>query len=160
MPNILIHSHPPEKWWVKLADFGISKRVEDCTGPTTKKGTPGFVPPEFHRSSPEGEEPSNDPPYAADVWALGEVTFRMMTDKVTFPSTYDLFQFIEDRLPFPLTPLEEYHASQDAIDFVQASFRLACVHRPEIASAPHKLLVTHGCLCLRSDPLVLTLLYL
>ncbi|KAJ5432677.1 Tetratricopeptide-like helical [Penicillium daleae] len=26
--NILIESHPPNVWWIKIADFGISKRIE------------------------------------------------------------------------------------------------------------------------------------
>ncbi|KAJ5850197.1 hypothetical protein N7455_010053 [Penicillium solitum] len=41
--NILIKSHPPNMWWVKLSDFGLSKRVEEASGAPTLKGTPGPV---------------------------------------------------------------------------------------------------------------------
>ncbi|KAF2233265.1 kinase-like protein [Viridothelium virens] len=54
--NILIKSQPPEAWWVKLTDFGISKRAGDRNAPSTVK----------------------------DMWALGEIVFRMLTGEHTF----------------------------------------------------------------------------
>ncbi|ORY03420.1 kinase-like domain-containing protein [Clohesyomyces aquaticus] len=124
LSNILICSLPPQNWWVKLADFGISKRVEDCTtGPSTKKGTAGFVPPEFHGFTPSGEDTASDPPFSADIWALGEITFRMLTKSVTFQSSYDLFQFTEGRQTFPIASLEEKRVSMPAIEFVRACMR-------------------------------------
>ncbi|KAF2470434.1 kinase-like protein [Lindgomyces ingoldianus] len=122
--NILIHSHPPQEWWVKLADFGISKRTEDHTNsPSTRKGTDGFVPPEWHGFSPNGENISGTSSPAADMWALGEIAFRLFTKGSTFKSSYDLFQFTEGRLPFPLASLEAYKSSLEAMDFVQACMR-------------------------------------
>src|SRR5262245_57726370 len=44
--NILIKSKPPNSWWVKICDLGLSKRMEDIAGSTTVRGTPGFMPPE------------------------------------------------------------------------------------------------------------------
>lgn len=39
---------PKEEWWVVLADFGISKRADESTGPTTVvKGTAMFMAPEL-----------------------------------------------------------------------------------------------------------------
>jgi serine/threonine protein kinase len=46
--NILIKALPPEVWWVKLADFGLSKRMEEQSTPSNLIGTWGFVEPEFH----------------------------------------------------------------------------------------------------------------
>jgi len=47
--NILLKSCPPNDWWVKIADFGISKRIEDGLGVTnTLQGTPGYIAPELY----------------------------------------------------------------------------------------------------------------
>ncbi|KAJ5186705.1 Tetratricopeptide-like helical [Penicillium cf. viridicatum] len=47
--NILIKSYPPHKWWIKLADFGITKRIEESHGQptTTLQGTPEYFAPEI-----------------------------------------------------------------------------------------------------------------
>ncbi|KAL3446883.1 kinase-like domain-containing protein [Aspergillus insuetus] len=72
--NILIKDGPPNNWWVKISDFGISKRVEDATGlPTTIKGTPGYLAPELIAFTNRGM------PYAVDIWAVGEITFQLLT---------------------------------------------------------------------------------
>jgi serine/threonine protein kinase len=40
---------PPEHWWVKIGDFGISKRVEEgLTTSSILKGASGFLAPELH----------------------------------------------------------------------------------------------------------------
>ncbi|KAF2103106.1 kinase-like protein [Rhizodiscina lignyota] len=82
--NILIRSHPPAEWWVKLGDFGISNRAADRGGPSTVKGTLEFMAPELLGFG----QPANDSqPYdyqPADMWALGEIGFRMLTGERTF----------------------------------------------------------------------------
>ncbi|KAJ5371668.1 hypothetical protein N7517_003674 [Penicillium concentricum] len=68
--NILLRSCPPDDWWVKIADFGISKRIEDDIGKsTTMKGTKGYIAPEVYKLIESGT------PYAVDIWAAGEVMF-------------------------------------------------------------------------------------
>src|ERR1700712_6036468 len=48
--NILVKSIPPEPWWVKITDFGISKRIEESLGaPSTMKGTLQFIAPELFK---------------------------------------------------------------------------------------------------------------
>ena len=72
--NLLIKSHSPDLWWVKLSDFGISKRSEASAEQlSTFKGTVSFMAPELF-----GYEPGS--PYmvnhqAADMWSLGEWCF-------------------------------------------------------------------------------------
>ena len=47
--NILAKSTPPEHWWVKIGDFGLSKRAEEeLAVSSTLKGTLGFLAPELH----------------------------------------------------------------------------------------------------------------
>ncbi|KAI9662222.1 MAG: hypothetical protein M1821_008388 [Bathelium mastoideum] len=77
--NISIKSRPPQNWWIKLADFGISKRAEDGNGPSTIKGTPGFMAPELRGFGQQYRGDGSVDFQAADMWALGEVTFRMLT---------------------------------------------------------------------------------
>ncbi|KAI9687134.1 MAG: hypothetical protein M1822_002545 [Bathelium mastoideum] len=85
--NILIKSRPPEeKWWVKLADFGISKRAEDGNGPSTIKGTRGFMAPELQGFGDTSQGDGLIDFQAADMWALGEVTFQMLHGEYAFPN--------------------------------------------------------------------------
>ena len=72
-------SCPPNEWWVKIADFGISKRIEDGLGmSTTLKGTLGYIAPEIYGFTEKGS------PYAVDIWAVGEIAFKMLTKQQTF----------------------------------------------------------------------------
>ena len=58
-------------WWVKIADFDISKRIENELGmSTTLKGTLGYIAPELHGFTEKGS------PYAVDIWAVGEIAFQ------------------------------------------------------------------------------------
>jgi serine/threonine protein kinase len=68
------------QWWVKIADFGISKRaVEGLTGLHTLTGTQGFTAPEVL-----GYGPINDPPdilytNAVDIWSTGVIALLVLT---------------------------------------------------------------------------------
>ncbi|MCJ1325555.1 hypothetical protein MMC10_002218 [Thelotrema lepadinum] len=63
--NVLIKSHPPEEdWWIKLCDFGLSKRSREATGGSVV-GTPGFLAPEIEFES----EFLGQYPNAPDVWS-------------------------------------------------------------------------------------------
>lgn len=44
LQNILIRSQPPDIWWVKVCDLGLTKRIEDIAGSTTVRGTFDFMP--------------------------------------------------------------------------------------------------------------------
>lgn len=46
LQNILVVHGPPE-WWVKLADFGLSKRLTELTAYRTKGGTLSYMAPEI-----------------------------------------------------------------------------------------------------------------
>lgn len=75
--NILIKRLPsPEdrSWWVKLSDFGISKRIDTETK-TTVAGTLRFKPPELREGSIRSEvqyEP-------IDMWTVGALAFYLLT---------------------------------------------------------------------------------
>lgn len=79
--NILIQQHPTsegsEVWWIKLADFGISKRVDTTvTGETQVIGTLEYMAPE-HFDRKNG---NSDVDYRkADMWAIGAMAFHILT---------------------------------------------------------------------------------
>ncbi|KAH7161168.1 kinase-like domain-containing protein, partial [Dactylonectria macrodidyma] len=82
--NVLIQQRPtptePGPWWVKLSDFGISKRLEAAaSGATTVMGTTEYMAPEQLRCLPDIKYP------AADMWALGAMTFSILTKSCMFP---------------------------------------------------------------------------
>jgi serine/threonine protein kinase len=93
---------PEEKWWIVLADFGISKRADESNAPTTKiGGTDGYKAPEL-LGFPGFQKPKHVSDFkAADLWALGEIVFRMLTTEATFESEWKLFEHCQRKQQFP-----------------------------------------------------------
>ncbi|KAJ5692033.1 Tetratricopeptide-like helical [Penicillium macrosclerotiorum] len=110
--NILIRSHPPDEWWIKLADFGITKRIEEDHGQvSTVKGTPKYCAPEIWGFIERGTA------YALDMWALGEIVFEMLTKKPTFANPGILANYLKEQ-NFPVSLLTNVGVNQSCIDFV------------------------------------------
>ncbi|KAK2756397.1 hypothetical protein FQN54_005289 [Arachnomyces sp. PD_36] len=111
--NILLKSCPPDEWWLKIADFGISKRIEEDLGrSTTLKGTLGYIAPELHGFTKRGS------PYAVDIWALGEIVFEMLTKQPTFKDLGLLSNYITKPEAFPSDVLLSAQVSQLGIEFI------------------------------------------
>jgi serine/threonine protein kinase len=110
----------PGDWWVKLADFGISKQLEAiATGNHTVCGTPGYLPPEIVKQAwGETNILAVDYP-AADMWALGIMTFRMMTGAAPFPSVSDVLKYADGSKLFPSFPLDKKDIGSDGISWVR-----------------------------------------
>lgn len=92
-------------WWVKIADFGISKRAtEGLTVLRILTGTPAFTAPEvlgFIQSSDRSEDAYTN---AVDIWSLGVVTFLILTGKTLFKDQRRLSQYVGGSFrspPFP-----------------------------------------------------------
>ncbi|KAH7109723.1 kinase-like domain-containing protein [Dactylonectria estremocensis] len=123
--NVLIQQRPtpiePGSWWVKLADFGISKRLGAATsGASTVIGTEEYMAPELfdQDSLPDINYP------AADMWALGVMTFCILTKSRLFQSRRYVYQYetSPDRL-FPRGSLDDCHVSLDGQAFIRALTR-------------------------------------
>jgi serine/threonine protein kinase len=127
---------PEEKWWIVLADFGISKRADESGGPTTKiGGTDGFKAPEL-LGFPGFIRPKHVSEFkAADLWALGEIIFRMLTGEATFESEWRLFEHCQQKQPFPSNRLRT-SAGDDSCEFVTGIMK----------ALPHKRMTTAQCL--------------
>lgn len=109
---------PEEKWWIVLADFGISKRVDDSNGPTTTiKGTASFMAPELLGFLDQIRPKSIADFKAADMWALGEIIFQMLTGETTFRNPMELMTYCIGQRKFPSNRLP-ISAGDDGHEFV------------------------------------------
>ncbi|CAG7926306.1 unnamed protein product [Penicillium olsonii] len=127
--NILVKSHPPAEWWIKLADFGLTKRIEESHAKlSTVKGTPRYFAPELWGFVERGGA------YATDMWALGETTFEMLSKKPAFETPGLLAGFKSPR-QFPVDILVKAGVSQPGIDFVASLMRPCPSDRPTTETA-------------------------
>ena len=89
---------------MKIGDFGISKRAQEgTTACRTLIGTEGYCAPEVIGFVPvqSGASGTKDATYtsAVDMWALGEIVFRMLTRTPAFPSPHDMYLFAIGQQP-------------------------------------------------------------
>lgn len=109
-------------WWVKIGDFGITKRVEGLTLLRTEIGTMGFMAPEvlgiFCLDEPHDLK---DYSYttAVDIWAVGEIAFRLLTGRTSFSHQRQLFDYVVRSQEFPMKPLTDTKHSADSCDFIK-----------------------------------------
>ncbi|KAJ5768902.1 kinase-like protein [Penicillium odoratum] len=96
--NILVQQKDPI--WVKIADFGISKRVLDGeTDLRSRVGTEGYIAPEVFGII-EVDEESSRYTSAVDVWSLGCLLHYILTKEPPFPK---------------LTTLQYYCCDEDSV---------------------------------------------
>lgn len=135
--NILVIKHPPDYWWVKVCDLGLSKRVEQSRGTTSTHYSRGFCPPEKLRLFDDNDDAIDG--YKADIWCFGEFVFQALTGQATFKSTTDVDKWCRSGTGFPDQRLRDTGASEDVVNFLHSlmvsepSKRLtaaeACEHR-------------------------------
>lgn len=114
--NIFVFQKPPEapKWWVKIGDFGISKRA---TLTTRHVGTDEYMAPEVH-GIVEADDPKAPYDKVVDMWSLGCVLYEIATSARLFPTPYDVFKFCDGRFEFPEEALSA-KLSKTGVDFVK-----------------------------------------
>ncbi len=137
--NILVRSPGPE-WWVKIGDFGISKRsVEDGTVLRTFTGTQGFMAPEILVKAGhfdcENTNDYSDYSFGVDIWSLGEIVFRALTKRAPFPYPRDLGAYIKGNMVFPEDQLRARKVSPMSCDFVEELLRPKPKERPTASTA-------------------------
>lgn len=138
--NVLVKSQPPNDWWIKLTDFGLSKRVIENAGFSAPFGTVEYAAPEIlwpdASASCELDELPSQAVFAADIWALGEMTFRMATGQAsTFRGPSQLRGYAEGREQFPKHTIENAGYSLDAQDFISSLIISSYKERPTVTSA-------------------------
>ncbi|KAI0533108.1 kinase-like domain-containing protein [Xylaria digitata] len=132
--NILVVRGRPN-WWVKIADFGLSKRLDGNTALRTRVYTPSYVAPEvlgiFTRHGidlPCGAIVEYST--AVDIWSLGSVVYRMRTGQVAFEDTRDLSQFVVWERPFSKELLMSRGSSAGCMQFIESCLIPSPSQRP------------------------------
>lgn len=131
--NILVASLRPI--WVKIADFGVSKR-EKGTFLHSAIGTEGYFAPELSGLLPRKLRPKSLYTNAVDMWALGCLVHEILTSEIPFLET-DLevdsdeefpepqidndvvINFCRGILDFPADSLHRSKVGKAGIDFVK-----------------------------------------
>ncbi|VUC26321.1 unnamed protein product [Clonostachys rosea] len=117
LANVLIMSTTPS-WWIKLADFGLSKRDTTMAQTTAIRGTINYMPPELLGYI--GDSDSADP-YAVDMWCLGQVVFRLVAGQPMFSSLGTLSRYCRSEMEFPETLLRKYEEiDPHLVTFIQS----------------------------------------
>ena len=89
-------------WWVKIADFGISKRAtEGLTALRTLAGTPAFMAPEILGFIPLDDRSDDSYTNTVDIWSLGVITFLILTGETLFRDQRRLGQYVAGNFTFP-----------------------------------------------------------
>lgn len=135
MENILVVTSGPD-WFVKIGDFGISKRrKDDATSLQTQlqRGTLGYAAPEALGFSVSSETTSYTS--SVDVWSLGAVAYKMLTNRLVFPQIGDLFSYVKLGQGFPSEPLVDRQVSQEARAFIEKLLAADPTARPTSALA-------------------------
>jgi serine/threonine protein kinase len=128
---------PPEgKWWIVLADFGISKRADESNESTTTiKGTSTFMAPELLGFLDQVRPKTIADFKASDMWALGEIIFQMLTGETTFQNPMELMTYCLGQREFPSNRLPT-SAEDFASEFVSSIMMVL----------PHDRMTTAQCL--------------
>ena len=101
-----------------LSDFGISKRVEECSSQTaTIGGTEAFMAPELRGYLDDIKPKTVADLQAADIWALGEIVFQMLTGEHTFRTPPELVKYCNNQKSFPFKRLPE-ETTKDGQEFI------------------------------------------
>jgi serine/threonine protein kinase len=116
--NIFIVRKSPE-WWIKIGDFGITKRSSNVTALQTQIGTPLYRAPEVSGYIKGAAEDSESGTYtnAVDIWSFGCVVYEMLALQVPFANSAIVVDFCNGGA-FPAAPLT-LRASNQGLDFVK-----------------------------------------
>ncbi len=122
--NVFVMQKTP-MWWVKLGDFGITKRIDnEQTALRTRIGTARYLAPEIE----DDDFPDSDYTQAVDIWSLGCVIYTILAQTPPFMTTSS------KRKPFPEQALK-LHSSIDATDFVKGLLAIDPAERPTAKDA-------------------------
>lgn len=121
-----------------MGDFGISKRASEATALRTAIGTIGYLAPEVpigHETSMSDD--SNEESYTAavDMWALGEIIYRLLTQRPAFPSQREISLFVAGQKTLNVQPLIDRGTTEACQNFIKQLLVAEPSERSSSASA-------------------------
>ena len=128
--NIFVVEKSPN-WWVKIGDFGISKRIRgNSTYLHTAIGTELFM-------APEVLDEDNLKGYtsAVDLWALGCVLYLLLACTIPFSAKKMVRLYAEGKIEFPIQPLRDQGATLGAVTFTKMLLAAHPEDRPSAKDA-------------------------
>lgn len=144
--------HGPPKWWIKLADFGLSKRLTESTALLTQKGTLPYMAPEIH---PYLEPPDTEYTNAIDLWAVGCITYRLVTGETPFSEHRRLKNYCKDKSFFPCDALLKNRIQSSCSEFMEQLLAPDPNDRPSASQALKHTWIMPGMLLILYYPAVL-----
>ncbi|KAJ5493669.1 hypothetical protein N7463_009756 [Penicillium fimorum] len=117
--NIFVMSTGPN-WWVKIGDFGFSKRYDGRSALQSMVGTEIFFAPEvlFHPGL-DYQNGAASYTHSVDLWALGVVIFFILSREYPFQSPAVLRSYVYTS-HFPFAPLVSNSISRDGQNFLKS----------------------------------------
>jgi serine/threonine protein kinase len=109
--NLFLWSGGPAKDTIKVLDFGLAKQLGSAalgvTGPQDSLGSPGYMSPE-QITTPQLVDARSD------IWSLGVVLYRLLTNTLPFggDSLVEVLSHILNATPPPLAQLRPYLATR------------------------------------------------
>ena len=117
--NIFVVSQSPD-WWVKIGDFGISKRIRDGQATVTSiPGTQGYMAPELLGYTLVDEEDKLSYSVAVDMWSFGCVLFRLLACSPPFKDNLELARYCRSKTVFPKHMLLSKGTSEEGASLIE-----------------------------------------
>lgn len=129
LQNTFVVQNTPT-WWVKIGDFGISKRIADAnTAFRTFIGTRDYMGPELFHYLDSQDTDEDEYSNAVDIWAVGCIVFKLIAKKPPFPPGASLRKYCSNQELFPSEVIAAC-TSSSCVEFLKRVLTPEPVQRP------------------------------
>ncbi|KAH7026727.1 uncharacterized protein B0I36DRAFT_161477 [Microdochium trichocladiopsis] len=141
-PSNVMVVNPGPDWFVKIADFGTSKRrqAEVTTLHTMHRGTTGYAAPEIFGFCQHGGNASYT--FTVDIWSLGAMIYKLCTFRLAFEDLGELARYAAGTFDFPMARLEAIGLSKQGCEFILGLMSPQPEERPSALSTQNSAWLT------------------